>query len=64
MMGRHAARWAVLFVAFIIAVFIYGLWKQIEIELVGYSLVSSIMRGIVVFGFMFFVWNITKKMIR
>lgn len=61
---KQALRWTILAVSFIFALFLYGLWRAIETEIVGYSIISSILRGVVVFGFLYWVWHLTKRIVK
>jgi len=50
-------RWAILVVAFIFATLAYAISK----ELIPPSGLAGFIRGAVIFGFLSFVWNMTKK---
>jgi|APLak6261658528_1056013.scaffolds.fasta_scaffold46370_2 hypothetical protein len=57
---RKLARWGILIGAFIVAAVVYGVWKQSDMEMGG-GFISSFARGTVVFGFLMWVWQATKK---
>jgi hypothetical protein len=58
---KQLARLGILIGAFIVAAIVYGVWKQLDREMGG-GFLSAFIRGIVVFGFLGWVWHATKNL--